>query len=227
METRPIEQEDSQDRAIVTYTTEDGKSDERTTLSSADKWRKKRTPCYSRTCPVTISHPSSREKMVGLAIIDDQASRTYVDPLVDKILKLPSRVKKLTSHGTITINGESPITPCHLVSGFVIAPLDGQKEIVLPEVIIQNEIPDSLDQIPSRREVEETPGYSMFAHEFPEKKDEWETILLIGKDCMEAQWQEQFYSTENRSQMVAKTTLGWTLIGSSPERDPPPAIRRQ
>ena len=74
METRPREKDDSQDRAMVTYTREDGRSDERTTLSSAQRQRK-RTPCYSRTCPVIISHPSSREKMVGLAIIDDQAGR--------------------------------------------------------------------------------------------------------------------------------------------------------
>ena len=207
MDTRPQERDDSQDRAMVTYTREEGSSDERTTLSSAQRQRK-RTPCYSRTCPVIISHPSSREKMVGLAIIDDQAGRTYLDPLVARNLKLPSEVKKVSSHGTITIEGESQIRPCHVISGLCIAPLNGQREIALPEVIMQNEIPDSLDQIPSRKEVEETPGYSMFAHEFPEKKDEWETILLIGRDCMEAMWQEQFYSDENRSQMVAKTPLG-------------------
>ena len=28
-------------------------------------------PCYSRTCPVTFTHPSSRQSVVGLAIIDD------------------------------------------------------------------------------------------------------------------------------------------------------------
>ena len=104
--------------------------------------------------------------------------------------------------------------------------MNGQNEIALPEVIMQNEIPDSLDQIPSRKEVEETPGFGMFAHEFPEKQDDWETILLIGRDCMEAQWQEQHYSAENRSQMVARTPLGWTLIGSPPEKDPPTANRR-
>ena len=82
---------------------------------------------------------------------------------------------------------------------------------------MKNEIPDAWNQIPSRKVVEETPGYSMFAHEFPEKQKEWETVLLTGRDCMEAQWQEQFYSNENRTQMVAKTPLGWTLIGSPPE----------
>ena len=74
-----------------------------------------RRPCYSRTCPVEIAHPLSQEKLVGLAIIDDQAGRTYVDPLVDRVLKLPRRVKKPTSHGTITIEGESRIRPCHVI----------------------------------------------------------------------------------------------------------------
>ena len=109
-----------------------------------------RRPCYSRTCPVQISHPSSREKMVGLAIIDDQAGKTYVDPLVDQVLRLPRQVKRTTSHGTITIEGESRIRPCHVISGLVVAPLDGQKEIALPEVIMQNEIPDSYTGTPKR-----------------------------------------------------------------------------
>ena len=162
LDTRPQGNEDLQDRAMVTYTREEGRSDERTALSSAQRLRR-RTPCYSRTCPVVISHPSSREKMVGLAIIDDQAGRTYLDPLVARNLKLPASVKKKSSHGTITIEGESRIKPCHLISGLRIAPLNGQREIALPEVIMQNEIPDSLDQIPSRKEVEETPGYREFA----------------------------------------------------------------
>ena len=153
LDNRPQENEDFPERAMVTYTREEGNSDERTALRSAQTYRK-RTPCYSRTCPVTISHPSSREKMVGLAIIDDQAGRTYVDPLVARNLKLPREVQRKSLHGTITINGESAFTNCHLISGFIITPLDGQKGIALPEVIMQNEIPDSLDQIPSRKEVE-------------------------------------------------------------------------
>merc|ERR1712020_59654 len=101
---------------VVTYTREEGRSEERTALSSAQRLRR-RTPCYSRTCPVMISHPSSREKMVGLAIIDDQAGRTYLDPLVARNLKLQSEVKKVSSHGTITIEGDS---------GLRIAPLNGE-----------------------------------------------------------------------------------------------------
>ena len=100
-------------------------------------------------------------------------------PLVERTLKLSPEAKILSTHGTITIEGESRIKSCHLISGLIITPLNGQKEISLPEVIMQNEIPDAWNQIPSRKDVEETPGYSMFAHEFPEKKDDWETVLLI------------------------------------------------
>ena len=142
MVNRLQERDDSQDRALVTLTQLEGRRDERTILSSAQR-SGKRTPCYSRTCPVIISHPSTREKMVGLAILDDQAGRTYMDPLVDRTLKLPQNVKKLSSHGTITIEGESRIKSCHLISGLVITPLNGQKEISLPRIIMQNEIPEA------------------------------------------------------------------------------------
>ena len=98
LEIRPLENEDFQERAQVTYTREEGRSEGRTALSSTQRHRR-RTPCYSRTCPVIISHPSSREKMVGLAILDDQAGRTYMDPLVDRTLKLPPKVKKQSTNG--------------------------------------------------------------------------------------------------------------------------------
>ena len=103
--------------------------------------------------PVRFPHPSSGEKMVGLTIIDDQTGRTYLDPLVDRTLKLSPEVKRLSTHGTITIEGEYRIRNCHLISGFIVTPLDGQKRTVLPEVVMQNEIPDALNQIPSREEV--------------------------------------------------------------------------
>ena len=103
-----------------------------------------------------------------------------------------------------------------VISGLVVTPLDGQKEIVLPEVIMKNEIPNTWDQIPSLEEVSVTPGFEDCSHLFPQKEPAWETILLIGRDCMAAQWQEQFFDEKNgnTSQMLAKTPLGWTLIGT-------------
>ena len=51
---------------------------------------------------------------------------------------------------------------------------------------------------------------------FPRKDSTWSTILLIGRDCVAAQRQEQFTSSQNQHQIIAKTPLGWTVIGSPP-----------
>ena len=45
---------------------------------------------FSRTCPVTLSHPSSGLSIEGLAIIDDQASITISDLLILAALKILS-----------------------------------------------------------------------------------------------------------------------------------------
>ena len=66
-----------------------------------------------------------------------------MDPIVDRTLKLPPKVKKEATHGTITIEGESRIKSCHLISGLIVTPLDVQKEIALRDVIMLNEIPDA------------------------------------------------------------------------------------
>ena len=111
-------------------------------------------PSYSRTCPVVLSHSSTRESIVGLAIIDDQAGMTFVDPMIQKALKLTPESMEATMQGTITIEGESLAKPCHIIRGLVVSPLDGNRKIDLPPAIMQNKIPDAWDQVPSRREVE-------------------------------------------------------------------------
>ena len=77
---------------------------------------------------MALSHPSTRESITGLAIIDDQAGIIFVDPMIQKALKLPPEAMKATMQGSITIEGESQ-EPCHLVHGLVVTPLDGQPKI--------------------------------------------------------------------------------------------------
>ena len=66
---------------------------------------------YSRTCPVELSHPSTRESIVGLAIIDDQAGMTFVDPVIRQALRLPPEAMKASMQGIITIDAESAAKP--------------------------------------------------------------------------------------------------------------------
>ena len=104
-------------------------------------------------------HPSSRETVEGLAIIDDQASVTFVDPSVKWLLKLPSRVLRPSRQATVTINGPSEEKPCHILKDLVVTPLDGQKALTLPPAVMQSKIPSARDQIASRKEVANTKGY--------------------------------------------------------------------
>ena len=134
-----------------------------------------------------LSHPSSRRTIVGLAIIDDQSGLTFVDPIVKEALKLPRQVLKNSMQGVVTIEGESKAKPCHIVHDLVVTPLDGQSEMVMPPAVMQNPIPDALDQVPSKHDVAHTRGYEEFAHHFPDKDVNWPTLLLIGRDCMLAQ----------------------------------------
>ena len=98
------------------------------------------SPSYSRTCPVELTHPSTRESITGLVIIDDQSAMTFVDPLINQALKLPQEVMLPSTQATLTIQGESEAKPCHIIEGLVVTPLDGQLNITLLPVIMQNKI---------------------------------------------------------------------------------------
>ena len=163
-----------------------------------------------------ISHPSSRETVYGLAIIDDQASVSFVDPSLRQALRLPSNVLRPSVQSTVTIEGPSKEKPCHILEDLILQPIDGQKPITLPPAIMQNKIPEAWNQVPSREEVANTRGYEQFAEHFLDKKcwGKVPTLVLIGRDCMPAQLQKQFYSEDNPSQIIAQTPLGWVLMGS-------------
>ena len=181
------------------------------------KYAGKTPPCYSRTCPVLISHPGSSGSYEGLAIIDDQSSISFVDPAVGQVLDIPVTSTRASTQSTITIEGQSRPQPCKIIHGLIITPLDGRRAIKLPPVVMQHSISDSVHQVPSPEDVADTVGFQHLAGYFPKKNPNWPTLLLIGRDCLEAQWQEQYYPTsENPSQMVFKTPLGWTLVGSPP-----------
>ena len=137
-----------------------------------------------------VSHPSTRESVVGLAIIDDQATISFVDPSLRQKLRLPSKVLRPSVQATITIDGPSKAKPCHILEGLVLTPLDGQKPITLPPATMQNKIPEAWDQVPTRQEVANTKGYEQFAEYFLDKKMKLPTLVLIGRDCMPAQLQK-------------------------------------
>ena len=102
-------------------------------------------PCYSRTCPVLISHPGASGSYEGLAILDDQASISFVDPAVGRVLDIPETSIKASTQSTITIEGQSQPKPCKIIHGLTITSLDGRRVIKLPPAVMQHDILDSID----------------------------------------------------------------------------------
>ena len=164
-----------------------------------------------------ISHPDASGSYEGLAIIDDQSGITFVDPAVGQVMDIPDSSISHPTQSVTTIEGASKARPCKIIHGLIITPLDGQPAIELPPSVMQNNIPSAIEQVPSRNDVANTAGFQHLAAKFPEKNHDWPTLLLIGRDCIEAQWQQQYHAKkENRTQMVVKTPLGWILVGYPP-----------
>ena len=161
-----------------------------------------------------ITHPSTGRTAIGLAIIDDHSTITFMDPQALDMMDMPNSQLRESSLATITVQGTSSRAPCHLINGLIVSPLEGDSSITLPPTYIQNTLPNAIDQVPSRKAVASTPGFKHLADRFPAKDVNWPTLLLIGRDCVEAQHQKQIYSKQNKDIIATETPLGMTLIGT-------------
>ena len=129
---------------------------------------------------------------------------------------------------TVTVQGTSTDQPCQIATGLSVAPLNNPKrKIQLPTTYIQNEIPSASQEVPTRREVAQMPGFEHLAPNFHYTDKGWSTILLIGRNCIEAQMQRQVSSPRNKSQLAAETPLGWVIIGPRSPCQPGPHTRHR
>ena len=161
-----------------------------------------------------ITHPFTRKSTIGLAIIDDQSGVTFVSPHIKRLLTIPESSIEASTQSVITIEGPSSPRPSEIIYNLVVSPLTGNSKIKLPPSVMQIPIPHAWDQIPSPADVASMKGFSHLAGYFPEKDPKWPTLLLIGRDCIEAQWQQQYHAKEeNSTQMAVKTPVGWALVG--------------
>ena len=111
---------------------------------------------------------------------------------------------------------------CYIISGLVVSSLEEDNEISLPPTYTNTRsLPNVIKEIPSPEDISSIPGVSHLAKKFPKKQD-WPTILLIGRDCMLAQTQDHLTWSDDQSQVAAKTPLGWVLIGSPATSKPNP-----
>ncbi len=143
--------------------------------------------------------------------MDDQATLSFIDPNIIAKLDIDNKDKLPHSHTTATIHGIGPPRKCLKIKGLIIKPLSNDAPIKLESALTQK-LPNALQEIPTTEEVSAIPGLSHLSPKFPTKQN-WPTILLLGRDCMKAQQQSHLTWSEDESQLAVKTPLGWAIMG--------------
>jgi len=163
-----------------------------------------------------VTHPQAQKSMVGLAIIDDQATMTMLDTAAIENMGLPNSILKKDTLSTITVQGQSPRESCLKVSGLQVASLKGtQNKINLPPTYLHKTLVNASQEVPTRRQVAGMPGFEHFADKFYDDVSNLKTIMLIGRNCILAQRQRQFTNSRNQNQIATETPLGWCIMGKS------------
>ena len=126
--------------------------------------------------------------------MDDQSSITLMSLHAVQKMRLPLDALRNDSLATVTVQGTSTDEPCKVATGLNILPLHAPKrKIQLPSTFIQREIPSASREVPTRDEVAQLPGFEHLAPYFHYPDKGWSTILLVGRDCIEAQRQRSKY----------------------------------
>ena len=106
---------------------------------------------------------------------------------------------------TSTVNGISQKETI-IIKNLLITPLNGDSSIPLDCAYTCHHLPDVLNDVPSPQEVLSIPGLSHLAENFP-TKEKWPTLMLIGRDCAQAQKHIQTVSSEDNHQLAIQTPL--------------------
>merc|ERR1711989_181460 len=156
------------------------------------------------------SHSKSKHSIKGLAIIDDQSTLSFVQPSISQELSIPQEDLTPETHSTITVQGIQTHESL-IIKGLLITSLNGDPSISLDSVRTLR-LPHVPNDVPTPQEVLPIPGLSHLAEKFPAKEN-WPTLMLIGRDCTQAQKHIQAVSSEDNHQLAIQTPLGWTIVG--------------
>ena len=126
-------------------------------------------------------------------------------------LNIPQEDLTPTIHTTTTVHGTLS-TDTTIIRNLLITPLNGDPSVPLDIAYTCHQLPNVLHNVPSPQEVSSIPGLSHLAEKFPPKEN-WPTLMLIGRDCAQSQKHLQTVSSEDRHQLAIQTPLGWTIMG--------------
>ena len=104
-----------------------------------------------------------------------------------------------------TVNGTQS-TESVAIKNLLVTSFNGDSSIPL-DCARTRLLPDVLHDVPTPQEVLSIPGLSHLAEKFPAKED-WPTLMLIGRECAQAQMHLQTVWSKDKHKLAIQTPLG-------------------
>ncbi|XP_055998870.1 uncharacterized protein LOC130047575 [Ostrea edulis] len=176
----------------------------------------KNVSSVSRSCSKTVlvnvyceGFPNNAVKLY--AIIDDQSNRSLAKSKLFDDLQVKSR---LVDYILTSCAGSVP-TKGRRATGLVVQSLDGSTNLKLPTLIECNNIPNVRSEIPTPDVARSYPHLQDIAKYIPNLDDGSDTLLLIGRDLMEAHHVLDQRLGPRTTPYAQRLRLGWVIVGES------------
>jgi len=161
----------------------------------------------SKTLLVDLSmEGSSRTPLRCYAIIDEQSSSSFADPLVAKYFGVSSPI---SSYSLKTLAGLETSTEGVPLEGLQVKGVSERRLIKLPPLLTNPFIPDSKSEIATPETVAAHPHLRHLSRHFAGLDDDASVALLIGRDSDEGMFTRCF---GNKAPFAHHTALGWALV---------------
>lgn len=172
--------------------------------------------CTSKSCSKTVLVKvyceESPENAVKLyAIIDDQSNRSLVKSELLDTLQFRGG---LVNYVLTSCAGSLPTKGRH-ATGLIVQSLDGSLHLKLPTLIECNSIPDVRSEIPTPDVARSYPHLLDIARFIPNLDDSSNTLLLIGRDLLEAHHVLDQRLGLRNTPFVQRLHLGWVIVGEA------------
>ena len=163
----------------------------------------------SKTVPVEVRIEGSHDSITGLAIIDEQSNRSFIDEYAIKKLNISPECLNPNNY-TLTTLSQTSSFDCVIVEGLEVKGIKKSKWLKLPPTLSHPALPDAKSETSSPDIVKAHKHIARFSKNFPRIDPNLEVIMLIGNNCGEAMKTRCYGDT---FPFVHDTPLGWALVG--------------
>ena len=166
----------------------------------------------AKTLLVTVfpnGHPEEGKQMY--AMVDDQSNRSLANSTFFSLFNIKDGEMEYSissCSGNVTTSGRR-------ASGFTIQSLDGNIQLSLPTLIECSNLPNVREEIPTPEVARYHPHLQDIVDHIPPINPEFDIILLIGRDLIEAHHVQDQRIGPRGSPYAQKLSLGWVIIGET------------